>query len=70
MSELGNITIKISLVLAQRQFLSRARGVYREKVELYDGAIHETSKKICDHRVMYVHFPMSFRLFFYRRIFT
>lgn len=56
--ELGNITLKINLVHARYQkvnYSSRRHSHRRRKeIDLYSGAIHETTKKICDHRITYV----------------
>ena len=56
MDELGNITIKIYLVKAHYRKIDERRRARRpnKEVTLYDGAIHEATKKICDHRVTYV----------------
>ncbi|KAH8113120.1 hypothetical protein DFH11DRAFT_363268 [Phellopilus nigrolimitatus] len=53
-SELGNITLKIYLVYTMNKFVSRSkrwRRVNAREIDLYDGAIHETTKKFCDHRI-------------------
>lgn len=50
---LGTITLQLFLVHAYRQFFRqpRSHGPRRAAVQLSADAIHERSKKLCDHRV-------------------
>ncbi|THH09501.1 hypothetical protein EW145_g1963 [Phellinidium pouzarii] len=52
-SKLGNITLQIYLVHAHTKILPRRkpRRFHTKVVDLYDGAVHESTKKFCDHRI-------------------